>query len=105
MCLQGSFNAQTFHNSLNLKPMPTWYSAVPTMHVQILQLAQEQVKRGAKLEHGLQLIRNCSAALVPSVAKAIEDALGAVVMPTYAMTESMPFASNPRHGKRKLRSV
>lgn len=57
------------------------------------------------LVHSLRLVRNCSAALLPTVAESLEVALEAVVMPTYAMTESMPICSNPRHGTRKLRSV
>lgn len=42
---------------------------------------------------------------MPSAAEALERVLKLDVMPTYAMTESMPIASNPRYGSRKLRSV
>merc|ERR1712232_1046226 len=35
----------------------------------------------------------------------MEKTLEVAVMPTYAMTESMPISSNPRYGARKLRSV
>merc|ERR1712032_925298 len=35
----------------------------------------------------------------------MEKVLEVSIMPTYAMTESMPIASNPRHGVIKLRSV
>merc|ERR1712048_388251 len=88
------------------EPRPSWYSAEPTMHLQILQLAEEAAKDDGKApENSLKLARNCSAALVPSVAEAMEKVLSLDVMPTYAMTESMPICSNPRLGKRKLRSV
>lgn len=101
-CLPGVFAVQKFHAALQASPEPTWYSAVPTMHLQILQFAEEEE---SARENKLQLIRNCSAALVPTVAEAMEKTLGVAVMPTYAMTESMPIASNPRFGRRKLRSV
>jgi len=75
------------------------------MHLQILQLAEEVGKTSQVPENQLHLIRNCSAALLPSVADAMEKTFKVAVMPTYAMTESMPISSNPRLGKRKLRSV
>lgn len=106
LCLSGVFNAASFHKGLQAEPLPTWYSAVPTMHLQILQMAEEIGKRDGKLpKNNLALIRNCSAALLPSVADSMEKVLNVVTMPTYAMTESMPIASNPRYGVRKLRSV
>jgi len=102
----GVFNASNFHKGLATEPLPTWYSAVPTMHLQILQMAEELGKTQGKVpENNLTLIRNCSAALLPSVADSMEKTLKVSVMPTYAMTESMPICSNPRYGARKLRSV
>lgn len=106
LCLPGVFHVKTFHDALVAQPEPNWYSAVPTMHLQILQYAEEiALEKGAPPENKLELIRNCSAALVPTVAAAMEEVLKVAVMPTYAMTESMPIASNPRYGPRKLRSV
>eukprot|EP00440_Ansanella_granifera_P038163 gb/GFBE01041407.1/.p1 GENE.gb/GFBE01041407.1/~~gb/GFBE01041407.1/.p1 ORF type:complete len:581 (+),score=145.91 gb/GFBE01041407.1/:1-1743(+) len=106
VCLSGVFQVHKFHAALVAQPEPNWYSAVPTMHLQILQFAEEVAQeKGKPPENKLELIRNCSAALVPTVAAAMEEVLQVAVMPTYAMTESMPIASNPRYGKRKLRSV
>jgi len=106
ICLAGVFQVHKFHEALVAQPEPNWYSAVPTMHLQILQFAEEVAKeKGKPPENKLQLIRNCSAALVPTAAAAMEEVLQVAVMPTYAMTESMPICSNPRYGKRKLRSV
>lgn len=106
MGVAGVFNAGNFHKGLATEPLPSWYSAVPTMHLQILHFAEDEGKRVGKVpENKLQLIRNCSAALLPSVADSMEKVLQVAVMPTYAMTESMPICSNPRLGKRKLRSV
>merc|ERR1712187_20836 len=69
-------------------------------------MAEEMGKlNGSVPENKLTLIRNCSAALLPSVADSMEKTLKVAVMPTYAMTESMPICSNPRFGQRKLRSV
>jgi len=107
-CLPGSFMPHTFFTALSTNPQATWYSAVPTMHLQVLELAREEGEErgdGCAAKKSLQLIRNCSAALVPKAAEELEEVFGAAVMPTYAMTESMPIASNPLHGRRKLRSV
>ena len=91
-------------------PRPTWYSAVPTMHEAIL-LEAEKEKADGTLEHSLTLMRNCSAALLPPVAKRFLAAFapGApglfTVVPTYAMTESFPICSNPPHLEVKLSTV
>jgi hypothetical protein len=92
---------------LQQSPPPTWYSAVPTMHQEILNFAEEHKKNtGAAPKHHLQFARNCSAALLPTVAQRMENVLRVQVVGTYAMTESMPIASNPRRGgERKLLSV
>merc|ERR1719162_1221893 len=103
VCVPGIFSVKRFYDALQADVEPTWYSAVPTMHLQVLQYAQEVGPDKSK--NKLQLIRNCSAALVPSVADEMEKVLDVAVMPTYAMTESMPISSNPRYGARKLRSV
>ena len=59
------------------------------------------------MSHRLTLIRNCSAALPPAIGARLEAALhGAVVVPTYAMTEALPICSNPRSAaSRDLTSV
>ena len=79
-------------------PIPSWYSAVPTMHEAILLEAES---RGKDLKHSLHLLRNCSAALLPPVSKRFIKTFGTdlgkefTVVPTYAMTESFPICSNP----------
>jgi len=103
VCVPGPFAVKRFYDALQADPEPTWYSAVPTMHLQVLHYAQEVGPEKAK--NKLELVRNCSAALVPSVAEDMQKVLEVAIMPTYAMTESMPIASNPRYGPRKLRSV
>ena len=76
------------------------------MHQRILAYAEAYHERhGAPPPSALQFVRNCSAALLPTVAERMERLLGVDVLTTYAMTESMPIASNPRHGERRLRSV
>ena len=107
---------EAFFSRLAQVPQPTWYSAVPTMHQRILHhgeatYATERVEPCAAtsstrpLIHALHTIRNCSAALLPAVSERIESLFGCIVLPTYAMTESMPICSNPRFRKRKLGSV
>ena len=96
-----------FYNWLcDLQPRPNWYSAVPTMHQLIIQHGERLIKQGKTIEHSIELVRNCSAALVPSVSRRYARVLGCIVLPTYAMTESMPICSNPRNGNAiKLPSV
>ncbi|CAK9056972.1 Oxalate--CoA ligase (Oxalyl-CoA synthetase) (Peroxisomal-coenzyme A synthetase) [Durusdinium trenchii] len=78
VCLPGVFQVQNFHGALVAQPEPNWYSAVPTMHLQILQFAEEVAKeKGKPPENKLELVRNCSAALVPTVAVAMEEVLKA----------------------------
>ena len=79
---------------------------MPTMHLRVLQKAEDRyASTGAYPVHGLGLLRNCSAALLPSVGARLQEALGLKVMPTYAMTESMPIASHPRFETCDLKSV
>ncbi|NEQ64996.1 MAG: acyltransferase domain-containing protein, partial [Symploca sp. SIO2D2] len=72
----------------------TWYSAVPTMHQAILEYAEHAIAQtGAAPNHSLRLIRNCSAALLPAIAERMARAFNCEILPTYAMTESMPICS------------
>ena len=81
----------------------TWYSAVPTMHQAILEYAEQALAETGKApEHSLRLIRNCSAALLPAIADRMAKAFKCEVLPTYAMTESMPICS-PEVGKGLLK--
>ena len=82
----------------------TWYGGVPSMHLRLAEAVERsQPARGGGT---LRLVRNCSAALLPSVAERLEAALvGCTVMPTYALAASLPITSNPRGGGRVLRSV
>lgn len=78
---------------------PNWYSAVPTMH-QLLFERAKRLSEGVTLSHSLGLIRNCSAALPAWLASHMEKLFDVIVLPTYAMTESMPICSNPRDDRR-----
>lgn len=90
------FDASEAVKWLNAKPLkPNWYSAVPTMHQLFTERAEEAAREG-NLIHNLQLIRNCSAALPVWLSTKMENLFKLNVMPTYAMTESMPICSNPR---------
>ena len=73
---------------------PTWYSAVPTMHQAILQRSARNP--GSLAKSRLRLIRSSSAALPPTVLKALEESFGCPVVESYGMTEaSHQMASNP----------
>lgn len=71
---------------------PTWYSAVPTMHQQILGRASSHefpIKP-------LRLVRSSSAPLPPQIMAELEQVFAAPVIESYGMTEaSHQMASNP----------
>ena len=55
---------------------PTWYSAVPTIHMEVLRVALSvRASTGMPPSHQLAFIRNCSAALAPSIGEQLEEAL------------------------------
>jgi len=106
IALPGQYQVGTFYEHMLKEPFPTCYSAVPAHHMSLMQLAAEMEKASRKpFENNLRVIRNDSAALLPSLAEQMEDQLKATVMPAYSMTEANPLCSNPRHGVRKLKSV
>jgi len=65
---------------------PTWYSAVPTIHSQILAKVRKRdcVVRGTSL----RLIRNGSFPLKPSTLSELEEVFGVPVIEAYGMTET-----------------
>jgi acyl-CoA synthetase (AMP-forming)/AMP-acid ligase II len=73
---------------------PTWYTAVPTMHQALLDLAprfKDVIAAGR-----LRFIRSSSASLPPAVMTALEDTFGVPVVEAYGMTEAThQMASNP----------
>jgi len=84
---------------------PTWYSAVPTRHADILQRAQSDP--AACEGHCLRLIRSSSAALPRRVQEGLESAFRVPVIEAYGMTEAAhQMCSNPLPpGIRKAGSV
>jgi len=77
------FDAGKFFGWLD-RFMPTWYTAVPTMHRAILARAvKESIARSR-----LRFIRSCSAALPPKLMGELENAFGVPVIEAYGMTEA-----------------
>mmetsp|Transcript_41761 Transcript_41761/g.130013 ORF Transcript_41761/g.130013 Transcript_41761/m.130013 type:complete len:586 (+) Transcript_41761:62-1819(+) len=106
IALPGTYSVGTFYEHMLKEPYPTCYSAVPAHHLSLMQLAAEMEKSTKKpFDNNLRVIRNDSAALLPSIAEQMENQLKATVMPAYSMTEANPLCSNPRYGVRKLKSV
>jgi acyl-CoA synthetase (AMP-forming)/AMP-acid ligase II len=73
---------------------PTWYSAVPTIHQAVLELAKANpaVASGGHL----RLIRSSSSALPPRVMAELEQTFRVPVIESYGMTEAAhQMASNP----------
>jgi acyl-CoA synthetase (AMP-forming)/AMP-acid ligase II/acyl carrier protein len=84
---------------------PSWYTAVPTMHHEVL--ARAPAHRDTLLRSRLRFIRSCSAPLSPDLMAAMEQAFRVPVIEAFGMTEaSHQIASNPLPpGHRKPGSV
>jgi acyl-CoA synthetase (AMP-forming)/AMP-acid ligase II len=84
---------------------PTWYTASPTIHRAVADLALRA--NGALLPHKFRFIRSASSALPPELLQRLESLWGAPVIESYGMTESATqMASNPLPpGLRKAGSV
>eukprot|EP00434_Breviolum_minutum_P027964 symbB.v1.2.024742.t2/scaffold2365.1/size83366/10 len=95
VCLTGSFDAVAAIKRLTVEPKITLYSAVPTLHQALLAIYRKTCADDCYdcIPNSLRLIRNCSAHLPAALASAISTTLRTEVLPTYAMTESMPIAS------------
>jgi acyl-CoA synthetase (AMP-forming)/AMP-acid ligase II len=85
--------------------MPTWVTAVPTMHQAILGRAPNNKAIIEKLK--LRFLRSSSAAMPPVVMGQLEETFGVPVIEAYGMTEAAhQMASNPLPPKsRKAGSV
>jgi len=91
-CTPG-FNALKFFAWLD-EVRPTWYTAVPTMHLAILARAGRH--RDVIARSRLRLIRSSSQSLPAPVMAEMEKAYGVPVIESYGMTEaSHQMASNP----------
>ena len=74
--------------------MPTWYSAVPTMHQAVV--TNSRFGRVIPDHTRLRFIRSSSAALAPSLMRELEETFDVPVVESYGMTEAAhQMASNP----------
>ncbi|MEP2715158.1 non-ribosomal peptide synthetase [Pseudophaeobacter sp.] len=90
--LAGKFQPQRFVECLE-QFAPTWYSAVPTIHLALIHHLEQQP---TPVTHHLRMIRSSSAPLPPSVISRLEAYFAAPVIEAYGMTEaSHQIASNP----------
>jgi len=103
ICTPGLLPAQFFQWVEEFRP--TWYTAVPSMHHEVL--ARAEANRNTIARCRLRVIRSSSAPLAPQVMADLERAFDAPVIEAYGMTEaSHQIASNPLPpGQRKAGSV
>ncbi|KAI9061574.1 acetyl-CoA synthetase-like protein [Trametes sanguinea] len=71
----------------------TWYYAAPTMHHAILTSRPSHIHPATDTR--IRMIANAAGGLLPSLAQELKDTFGAVILPSYGMTECMPIASPP----------
>jgi oxalate---CoA ligase len=103
VCTDGVYGVDFFRWMREFRP--TWYTAVPTMHLAVAGLAAKEA--GIPREAHFRLIRSSSAALAPQLLSRLEDLFEAPVIEAYGMTEAAhQMASNPLPpGVRKAGSV
>ncbi|KAG7094328.1 putative NRPS-like protein biosynthetic cluster [Marasmius oreades] len=72
----------------------TWYYGAPTIHHAILASQPEEILPSRDLK--IRMICNAAGGLLPSLAAELKQRFeGAVILPSYGMTECMPIASPP----------
>ncbi|KAI9360488.1 acetyl-CoA synthetase-like protein [Zopfochytrium polystomum] len=75
---------------------PSWYYAVPTMHIGILEEGRRRYGTAARERTGIRLICNAGGAMPHGLAVELREFFaGATVLPSYGMTECMPIATPP----------
>ncbi|KAJ3142503.1 hypothetical protein HK100_002569 [Physocladia obscura] len=98
--ITSGFDGQAFWDILETYS-PTWYYAVPTMHMAILDqgdalLAQGRHKKGKGMQTPIRMIANAGGGLPHSLAVRLREMFqDSTVLPSYGMTECMPIASPP----------
>ena len=89
----GGFDGVRFFDWLETA-RPTWYTAVPAMHMAVLDRARTDPARGRRA--GLRFVRSSSAALPVPVLEGLEEVFGCSVIEAYGMTEAAhQMAANP----------
>jgi len=91
-CTPG-FNALRFFKWMD-EARPTWYTAVPTMHLSIASRGKHNAEVLAR--HPLRFVRSSSSAMPPQLIEQIETMFKAPLIESYGMTEAAhQMASNP----------
>ncbi|TPX75427.1 hypothetical protein CcCBS67573_g03290 [Chytriomyces confervae] len=93
------FDAVAFWDILQ-NHSPTWYFAVPTMHMAILdegaRIRDQGHKSGDGLRTSIRMIANAGGGLPHNLAVRLRTLFqGSTVLPSYGMTECMPIATPP----------
>ncbi|MBA4176387.1 MAG: AMP-dependent synthetase [Leptothrix sp. (in: Bacteria)] len=91
-CTPG-FNALRFFKWMD-EAKPTWYTAVPTMHLAIASRGKHNAEVLAR--HPLRFVRSSSSAMPPQLIEQLETMFEAPLIESYGMTEAAhQMASNP----------
>ena len=95
--LMSGFKPAEFANALVAgSPItrPTWYSAVPTIHLALMQYVQGS-QPDIVANHRLRFIRSGAASLSVESAQQLREFWNVPVVPSYSMTEQMPISQCP----------
>jgi acyl-CoA synthetase (AMP-forming)/AMP-acid ligase II len=92
------FETGSFYNFI-ISGHPTWFTAVPTMHLSLMMYGRQAGESQEAPKHGLRFIRTGAAPLSESDAVALSSFWRVDIVSTYSMTEQMPISSTMSQSK------
>ena len=96
ICLP-KFEPELFFDTVRIDkpgPKPTWFTAVPTMHLSLLMYGSQTFGKKAP-KHNLRFLRTGAAAISQEDAIKVSKFWQVNLVSTYSMTEQMPISSKP----------
>lgn len=92
------FETGAFYEAI-IHSRPTWFTAVPTMHLSLMMYGKQLRDKHGRGWHSLRFIRTGAAPLSESDAVSLSSFWGVDIVSTYSMTEQMPISSTMSQSK------
>ena len=92
------FETGAFYEAI-IRSRPTWFTAVPTMHLSLMMYGKQLGDKHGRGWHSLRFIRTGAAPLSESDAVSLSSFWGVDIVSTYSMTEQMPISSTMSQAK------
>lgn len=90
------FDPSLFWDTIASGVPVTWYYASPTMHQGYVEEAKRRTAGGnPPPKSQIRFIANAAGALLPALAKEMQETFACAILPGYGMTECMPISAPP----------